>query len=312
MTGDRLRNRVAIVTGSGRGIGKEIALSLAREGARVVTNDIIHGSAEATANDITSMGSQAVAFPCDTTDFGATGKLVKTAVDNFGKLDILINNVGLAQLKLIWEMTEQDWDRVINTCLKSTFNCTRQAVELMKEQKWGRIINASSGSRLGGWRLAHYSAAKAGVAAFTVAISWDLMGYGITCNAYCPFATSVTLPQEAQKFMPGRNEDSGVMVEKDYSMPLTPRPGPEYIAPFITYLCTDEASNITGQVFFVGGRRVARYSDGGDELKFILREKEGKWTLDELAEQVPRVLLEGYGGPLKMPQRWIDEWTREK
>jgi 3-oxoacyl-[acyl-carrier protein] reductase len=308
---NRLENKVAIVTGSGRQIGKEIALSLAGEGANVVVNDIVPGSAESTIGEIMANGGKAVAFPCDVTDFKAAEKLIKTAVTKFGRLDILVNNVGKVQHKLIEEMKEDDWDLVINTGLKSTFNCTKHAINFMKEQKWGRIINASSGSRSGAWSQSHYSAAKAGVAAFTIAAAWELGRYGITCNAYCPFAYSIALPQEDQKLIPQRMLEAGIKLERDSVITGKP-PGPEYIAPFITYLCTDDASDITGQIFFVSGRRVSRCDGSGDELAFILKETEGKWTLNELDEQVPEILLSGYINPLKGSPKWLDEKYREK
>ena len=188
-----------IVTGSGQGIGREIALAMAKEGAKVVTNDLppssispsaygekwlsnlsherresvtrrsaeLKGDAESTAKEITKMGGEAVLFSGDVSNFEVTGKLIQTAVDRFGKLDILVNNAGTFRRGPVWEVTQEDWDVQMNSMLKGTFNCTRHACPLMKEQGWGRIVNVTSGAWLGAIHHSSYSAAKGGIVSFT-------------------------------------------------------------------------------------------------------------------------------------------------
>jgi len=160
-----LKDKVAVVTGAGRGIGKAIALSLAAEGSKVVVNarNREGGHAEATAQEIRKAGGLAIAHYADVSDFEQARKLTQAAVDAFGKVDILVNNAGVTGWKMPWEMTEEDWDKVVSVSLKGTFNCTRHACGLMKEQRWGRIINCTSESWISRAAACHYAAAKAGV-----------------------------------------------------------------------------------------------------------------------------------------------------
>ena len=178
---NRLKGKVAVVTGSGQGIGKSIAIALAKEGAKVVTNnrkpnstdvtglvgysldslnkerqaklnkslDDLRGDAESVANEIKKLGGEAVPFYGDVADFKVAGKLIQTAVDSFGSIDILVNNAGTFRYANIWDMTEETWDAVTLNKPKSYFNCTRHAVPYMMKKKWGRIINTSSGAWLG-------------------------------------------------------------------------------------------------------------------------------------------------------------------
>ena len=156
--GDRLKDRVAIVTGSGQGIGRAIAVALAEEGAMVVTNnrrpDTPGGDAETTAKQITDMGGQAVPFFGSVSDFELAGKLIQAAVDKFGRLDILVNNAGTDRPHMVWNMTEEEWDICVDSFLKGTFNCTRFACGVMREQKWGRIMNTTSTAWLALWDTA--------------------------------------------------------------------------------------------------------------------------------------------------------------
>ena len=147
--GFKLKERVAIVTGSGQGIGRAIAIALANEGAKVVTNNrrpgTPGGDAETTAKQIIDQGNEAIPFFGDIADFNIAQKLIQTAIEKFGRLDILVNNAGTPKLLTrLWELTEEDWDICIDSFLKGTFNCTRHATSIMKQQKWGRIINTTS------------------------------------------------------------------------------------------------------------------------------------------------------------------------
>jgi NAD(P)-dependent dehydrogenase (short-subunit alcohol dehydrogenase family) len=296
--GDWLKDRVAVVTGSGQGIGKAIAIAMAREGARVVTNNrrpgTEGGDAETAAKEITSMGGQAVAFFGSVSDFAVAEKLIQTAVGNFGRVDILVNNAGADAPRMVWNMTEEDWDRSLDSFLKGSFNCIRFASALMREQKWGRIINTTSTAWLGTVGHCNYGAAKAGLVGLTRAVAREMGRYGVTCNAYAPTAgTRFTLSEEIVAGFKKRYE-AGLMTKERFEE-LTNPPSPETVAPFIIYLCTEAAANINGQVFDVTGGNIALYSEPVKKKSIV--KKKGLWTLEELIEQVPKVLLEGYKNP---------------
>ncbi|MDP2729738.1 MAG: SDR family NAD(P)-dependent oxidoreductase [Dehalococcoidales bacterium] len=296
--GDRLKDKVAIVTGSGQGIGQAIAVAFAREGAKVVTNNrragTSGGDAETVAGQITSMGGQAVPFFGSISEFGVAEKLIKTAVDNFGRLDILVNNAGADQPRMVWNMTEEDWDICLDSFLKGSFNCTRFACGVMREQKWGRIINTTSTAWLGTVGHCNYGAAKAGLVGLTRAVAREMGRYGVTCNAYAPTAaTRFTLSEDIVAGFKKRFE-AGLMTKERYEE-LTNPPSPETVAPFLVYLCTDQAADINGQVFDVTGGSIAIYSEPIKNK--IIKKKEGLWSVDELIDQVPKVLLEGYQNP---------------
>ena len=203
--GARLNGRVAVVTGAGRGIGKQISLALAREGARIVVNDLPDGvrpsefavidcgDADQTVREIRAQGGEAVAFRCSVADYEATEALVQTAVEEFGTLHILVNNAGILTLGTPWALSEKEWDETCNVCLKGAWNCIRHASGLMKLQSWGRIINCSSISALGTAGTVAYGAAKAGMIGLTACAAWDLRAHGVTCNAILPQARQSTL-----------------------------------------------------------------------------------------------------------------------
>jgi NAD(P)-dependent dehydrogenase (short-subunit alcohol dehydrogenase family) len=296
--GDRLKGRVAIVTGSGQGIGKAIALALADEGASVVTNNrragTSGGDAETVAKEISDRGGQAVPFFGSVSDFAVAQKIVQMAVDNFGRLDIVVNNAGADAPKMVWNMAEEEWDRCVDSFLKGSFNCIRHATGLMREQRWGRIINTTSTAWLGAVGHCNYGAAKAGLVGLTRNVAREVGRYGITCNAYAPTAaTRFTLAEDVVAGFRKRYE-AGLMTKERFEE-LTNPPGPETVAPFIIYLCTDEAADINGQVFDVTGGNIAIYSE---PVKVRSIDKaQGLWTVEELIEQVPKILLQGYKNP---------------
>jgi len=295
---ERLKDRVAIVTGSGQGIGKAIALALAKEGAKVVTNNrrpgTEGGDAETVAKEIKNMGGKAVPFFGSVSEFDIAEKIVKTAVDSFSRVDILINNAGADAPRMVWNMTEEDWDRCVDSFLKGSFNCTRFACGLMREQRWGRIINTTSTAWLGAVGHCNYGAAKAGIVGLTRNVAREMGRYGVTCNAYAPTAaTRFTLSEDVVAGFKKRYE-AGLMTKERFEE-LTNPPSPETVTPFIVYLCTDEAADINGQVFDVTGGDIAIYSEPVKKKSILKRE--GLWTVEELIKQVPRVLLEGYKNP---------------
>jgi len=294
----RLKDRVAIVTGSSQGIGKAIAVALAQEGAKVVTNNrrpgAEGGDAETVAKEIKAMGGEAVPFYGSVSEFEVAEKIVKTAVDSFGKIDIVVNNAGADAPRMVWNMSEEEWDRSVDSFLKGSFNCIRFASGPMREQKWGRIINTTSTAWLGTVGHCNYGAAKAGLVGLTRAVAREVGRYGVTCNAYAPTAaTRFTLSDDIVAGFKKRYE-AGLMTKERFEE-LTNPPRPETVGPFMVYLCTEEAADINGQVFDVTGGDIAIYSEPVKEK--TITKKKGLWTVEELIEQVPKVLLEGYKNP---------------
>jgi NAD(P)-dependent dehydrogenase (short-subunit alcohol dehydrogenase family) len=294
---DLLKDKVAIVTGSGQGIGRAIAIALAKEGARVITNNRSAGSkggdAETTVKEIKDKGGQAAPFYGSVQEYDVAEKIVKTAVDTFGRLDILVNNAGTDRPHMVWNMTEEEWDISVESYLKGSFNTTRFATALMREQKWGRIINTTSTAWLGTVGHCNYGAAKAGIVGLTRSVAREVGRYGVTCNAYAPSAsTQFSASPEIQAGFKKRYE-SGLMTRERYEE-LTNLPDPMTLTPFIVYLCTDLAADINGQVFDVTGGNIAYYSEPV-KMKSI-EKKSGLWTIDELARQVPGIMV-GYKNP---------------
>ena len=241
-----LQDRVAVVTGASRGIGRAIALELGRRGADVVVN--YHSSADAAGQvvqEIEKMGRRAQAVQADVSELEQAQNLIGTAVSDLGKIDILVNNAGIIRDTLIMMMSESDWDDVLTTNLKSTFNCAKSAVRHMMRKRYGRIINITSiAGQMGNPGQTNYSASKAGQIGFTKALAREVAGRKITVNAVAPGYVdtdiNVDLPEEAREFI----------------LTMTPlgRTGtPEEIAYAVAFLADERASYITGQVLAVDG-----------------------------------------------------------
>jgi NAD(P)-dependent dehydrogenase (short-subunit alcohol dehydrogenase family) len=263
-----LDGKVAIVTGAGRGIGREHALALARAGAKVVVNDLggsLAGDgsdlapAEQVAEEIRSSGGEAVANGENVADFTGAERLVRQAVDELGRLDILVNNAGILRDRMLVNMTEEEWDAVIAVHLKGHFAPLRHAAAYWREQSKageavrGRVINTSSPSGVfGNVGQANYGAAKGGIASLTLIAAQELARYGVTVNCLAPNArTRMTEETFGELAAPGEGFD-----------PLDPA----NIAPLVVALCADEAQEITGQCFFVygGAINVLRPWDAGE------------------------------------------------
>lgn len=244
-----LENKVALVTGAGRGIGKEIAKTLAREGAFVIVN--YNGSrerAEETAAEINAVcasGVRAVTYGCDVSDFSACGGMIEQIIKEYGHLDILVNNAGITRDGLIMKMSEEDFDAVISTNLKGAFHTIRHASRYFLKQRAGRIINISSVSGvMGNAGQANYSASKAGVIGLTKSVARELASRGITCNAVAPgfIETEMTdaMPQAAKEAVKSQ-------------IPLQRTGRTEDIAETVAFLASEKAAYITGQVISVDG-----------------------------------------------------------
>jgi NAD(P)-dependent dehydrogenase (short-subunit alcohol dehydrogenase family) len=301
----RLKERVAIVTGAGRGLGKEIALALAAEGAKVVVVDpgvARDGSkndqtpAEDVVNEIKAAGGVAIADYTSVSDFQATERLVKRTVERFGSLDILVNGAGISRERMVWNMTEEEWDAVIAVHQKGTFNMSRHAAKVMREQKYGRIINLASDAWRGTVGQSNYGAAKGAVVSFTRSIARELGRSGVTVNAICPVAATRMSMNEGAIAGFKKRLDAG-LITKEYYDQLMAMPGPQYVPPMITYLATEEAKDINGQVFHAEKGRMGIYSEPIEVKSIYKLGDNGMFTVDELIESVPRTLLTGYTNP---------------
>ena len=250
--------RVAIVTGAGRGIGREHALSLAAHGAKVVVNDLggnVDGSggdlspAEQVVQEIKGMGGEAVANGDSVASWEGAQRLINTAIDTFGSLDVVVNNAGILRDRMLANMTEEEWDAVINVHLKGTFAPAHWAAAYWRDQSKagkpvaGRIINTTSVSGIyGNPGQTNYGAAKAGIAAFTQIASLELARYGVTVNAVAPVAlTRMT-------------EGLGPAPETDEEREMR---SPRWIAPIVTWLASEESAGVTGRVFEASGQTLA-------------------------------------------------------
>ena len=277
-----LDGKVAVITGAGGGIGKAHALSFAKEGAKIVVNDLGgtrdgqgKGSAMAdlVVDEIKKMGGKAVANYDSVATIEGGKNITKTALDAFGGLDIVVNNAGILRDKTLMKMTEAEWDLVIQVHLKGTFAVTQPAFAHMKESgKGGRIINTSSFSGLlGNFGQTNYAAAKAGIYGFTRVVALEGQKYGITCNAIAPVAKT-RMTEDLAMF-------GSVGDELD----------PKYISPIVLFLASDLSKEVTGKIFGVQGGKLFAYfmkvSEG------IMKEKDGGlWTVNEIAKDLTGIL----------------------
>ncbi|HYM15403.1 MAG TPA: SDR family NAD(P)-dependent oxidoreductase [Dehalococcoidia bacterium] len=303
-----LDGKVAVVTGSGRGIGRGIALLFAREGAKVVVNDPgvnvdgsgnDNGPADQVVAEIRGTGGEAVAsYDSVATPEGGEA-IVKKAVEAYGHIDILVNNAGILRDRMIFNMSEAEWDAVIAVHLKGHFNCTKPASILMRQQRYGRIINFSSGSGLVGMPgQANYGAAKSGIAGFTRVVAKDLGRYGVTCNAIAPGAAT-RMTQSVPDASRELRARAGIATPGAGPRPAAPSlRDPEYVAPMVAYLASDDAWNINGQIFHVAGGSVG-LSWHPTPMRTLW--KPAMWTLDELCEAVPGQLMAGIPNPAPPP-----------
>src|SRR5438552_8191731 len=282
---ERLEGRAAVVTGAGRGIGRAIAELLAAEGAAVVVNDLgaeVDGRgasrrvADEVVDAIRTRGGRAVANADSVADFAAAERIGETAVKEFGAIDILVNNAGILRDRMIFNMSEEEWDAVIAVHLKGTFNCSRHATRRMREQRRGRIISLSSTSGVyGNAGQANYGAAKDGIAGLTRVAARDVGRYGITVNAVCPGA--ITRMTET---IPRRGGASRAFPLHHF--------GPENVAPFVVYLTTDAAKHVNGQLFLVMAGMVALLNYPAPVRTIYA--SNARWTPEEIATVFPHTL----------------------
>lgn len=241
----KLQNKVALVTGSGRGIGRAIALALAEEGASIIVNDINLEDVQSTANEVEALGVKTMTSNANVTNRSEVKELFNQIKEKYGKLDILVNNAGITRDALLLKMSEEQWDQVIDVNLKGVFNCTQFAALLMKEGNYGKIVNlASVSGQMGNIGQINYSATKAGVVGMTKTLAKELARFNINVNAVAPgiIKTPMTdaIPEK-------------VMEEMLKQIPLRKLGQPSDIANLVKFLVLEDSAYITGQVIACNG-----------------------------------------------------------
>ncbi|MEH7096495.1 SDR family NAD(P)-dependent oxidoreductase [Neobacillus vireti] len=325
-----LEGKVAIVTGSGQGVGRGIALFMAREGAKVITNNRkpksndtisvnesfqslgvkgtpefnaeemkkileLRGDAESTAQEIMMEGGEATPFYGDVSDFETAGKMVQLAIEKYGRIDIVVNNAAGMGFGPFVKMKESDWDYQTVSKLKGAYNLMSHAIPHMIKQGFGRILNCASDAWTGIANLSAYSAANAGIVGLTKSTAKELDRFGITVNAYCPQAASPA-HMSFRATLRTMMEENGIKMDpNDNRVEESEKEhGPaENVAPFLVYLCTEPGSYVNGAVFTVtGGGRISVYSD--PKIINEIKKADEPWSVDELIKQVPETLLKDY------------------
>src|SRR3954471_490534 len=280
-----LSGKVAIVTGAGRGIGREHALALAQAGAKLVVNDLGaslagEGASEGPAHDVVreieALGGEAIANGENVADFAGAGRMVQTPIERFGRLDILVNNAGILRDRMLVNMSEEEWDAVLAVHLKGHFATTRHAAAHWRERAkeegpvGARVVNTSSPSGVfGNVGQANYGAAKAAIAAFTIIAAQELGRYGVTVNCLAPTARTRMTDSAFGESPPPEGEFDAL--------------DPANVSPLVVALCADEAAHVTGQCFFVygGSVNVLRPWDAGELLA-----RDGRGNAEELVDEL--------------------------
>ena len=287
--GNRLEGKVAIVTGGGRGIGRGECLALASEGARVVVNDFggtaagtggERGPADEVVSEVKKMGSDAVANYDNVADFAAGDRMVQQALDAFGRLDIVVNNAGILRDKMVFNMTEEEWDIVLAVHLKGHFNLSKHAAVVFRQQRSGVFVHTASESGLGNRGQANNAAAKEGIVGLSRTLARDMGGYGVRSNAIRPRAGTRLVISDEMREAAQKGGAAG-MAGFQALEAFGKANNPDAIGPFVAWLCTDAASNVNGRDFMVSGPLIGLYSLPEITTK-ITAEGGHVWTTDEL------------------------------
>lgn len=247
-----LTNKIALITGARRGMGKAHALMLARQGAKVIVTDINLEECQAVVDEIIKNGGEAIAYQLDVSDAADVNRVFTDAAAHFGRLDILVNNAGVYEPKLALDLTEEEWDRTIRINLKGEFLCAQRAAKEMMKNKWGRIINiasiASGGVGIGFPGAVHYAASKGGIVAMTESMAIEWASLGITANVIAPGAIDTPMVH-----VPGKQFPTELTNEILQRVPLKRMGRSEEVAAAVVFLASEESSYITGATFYVDG-----------------------------------------------------------
>ena len=297
----RLEGRAGIVTGAGRGIGRAVAELLAKEGASVVVNDPGVGRNGEVTDErpsdevvaaIKDAGGNAIANYNSVAEYDSAGRMVRECTDAFGKIDFVVNVAGMLRERMIWNITEEDFDQVINVHLKGHWNMCHHAIKVMRGQRYGRIVNFSSDAFKGSVGQCNYAAAKAGIIGLTRTIARECGRYGITANAMCPMAATRMTVNDAVIAGWKRRLERGLLTQAQYDSRMA-MPGPEFVAPMVGYLCTEESGDVNGQIFHAERSLIHTYYYGEEARSIYKYDDGGMFTVDELVESVPASLMAG-------------------
>jgi NAD(P)-dependent dehydrogenase (short-subunit alcohol dehydrogenase family) len=291
-----LDGKVAIVTGAGHGVGRGHAVQLAAAGAKVVVNDLGGSTrgegadesvAQAVVDVIAKRGGEAVADASDVSSFDGAGAMVRKAIDNFGGLDILVNNAGILRDKMIFNMDESDWDAVVKVHLKGHFAPTRHACAYWRDRSKevggpvkASVINTSSSvGLLGNVGQANYSAAKGGIAMFTIAVAQDMERYGVRSNCVAPSGSTRLLPGAGDK-----------VLEPDEYEEYNPR-DPGNVAPLVVWLGSDQSDHVSGQVFLTIGGTVTHFAPWTPDAEVTVPGDDRRWDPEELGRALDQIVF---------------------
>ena len=306
--GNRLEGKVAVVTGAGRGVGRGVALLLAEEGAKVVVNDLgsdvdgtssSHDPADSVVEEIKARGGEAVANYDNMALMEGGEAVIQQAVDTYGQIDALVNSAGMLRDRMIWQMTPDDWDRVLLNNAKATFTATKFACILFRQQRSGRIVNMTSDAGLGDVGRSNYAAASEAIIGLTRTVGRDMGRYGVTCNAISPMVETRLFPGSVEEYRvaavdsPTRDERAGIFTPAgvgDWEGPGLPD-DPENVAPLAVYLCTYASPNVNCNVFGVRGGSIYLYSQPRVERAV---QKWGNFTMDEMDVLFPKMIGDGF------------------
>ncbi len=305
-----LEGKAGIVTGAGRGIGRAVALLMAKEGASVIVNDLGAGregqatgdrSADQVVEEIKKAGGTAIANFDSIADYASAGRMVRQCADTWGKIDFVVNTAGMLRERMIWNMTEEDFDAVISVHLKGHWNMCHHAIKLMRGARFGRIVNFSSDAFKGSVGQCNYAAAKAGIIGLTRTIARECGRYGITANAMCPFAATRMTVNDAVIANWKRRVEAGLLTQADFESRMA-MPGPEFVAPMVAYLCTDAAKDVNGQIFHAEKGHYHTYYYGEVARSIYKYTDGGLFSVDELVQTMPTSLMAGIPNPVPAEQ----------
>jgi len=300
-----LEGRAGIVTGSGRGIGRAVALLLAKEGASVIVNDPGVGRggeptdekpADTVVAEISKFQGRATANHSSVSDYASAGRMVAQCVDTYGRIDFLVNVAGMLRERMIWNMTEDDFNQVISVHLKGHWNMCHHAIKVMRSARYGRIVNFSSDAFKGAVGQCNYAAAKAGIIGLTRTIATEAGRYGITANAMCPMAATRMTVNDAVIAGWKRRLERGLLTQAQYDSRMA-MPGPEFVAPMVAYLCSEASRDVNGQLFHAERSMIHTYRYDEEDRAIYKSTDGGMFTVDELVETIPASLMSGVPNP---------------